>query len=202
VRTLNTAAEEFFASFNAAKRNLVVTGSPTKSDASRIIDNMDKLVTNYAKAMKAKPVQTQAAVTYYPGWVNTASDQRVYVGIVEIAQQIQESRRFLGGKSGIDWSNGKNGNWSYFDQSWIKEILYNVIQQKKEQLRTVSLIVQREGSSELTDIASEMLQNSIQGLGAIYDRCDYGAFKSCNNRNDRLAAILANRYGIKAIGGY
>ena len=106
----------------------------------------------------------------------------------------------MGGRSGIDWSQGKAGNWPYFDQGWIKKVLYDVIEQKRTQAGRVNQIVREEGSSELTSIVMQMLDNSISGLGALHDRADYGAFKAYNNRNDALASALANKYGIRAMG--
>lgn len=201
VNTLDTASKEFFDSFDKAKADLIVTGSPTRSDSSSATDNIYKLATNFAAASKPKPAPVvQSSGSYYPGWVNTASDRRVYSGIADIAQQIQESRRFLGGRSGIDWSQGKAGNRDYFSQSWIRTILNDVIQQKRAQLNTVAMIARQEGTSELTNIVTEMLQNTIYGLGALHDNSDYATFKSYNNRNDILAATLANRYGIRAMG--
>ena len=199
--TLKTAAEDFFRAYETAKSSLGTAGSPSRSEANDAIERIAKLVVNYnKKSVPARVVVATAPTVYYPSWVESPQDRQYYSGIEEIAQEIQESRRYMGSKSGIDWSQGKSGNWSYFDQTWIKNILTRVISQKYEQLRMLRNLEQYGEHSALAGIVSEMLQNGISGLEALRDDAEYGRFKAYNNRNDQLARILSSRYGIKAFG--
>lgn len=199
--TLKTAAEDFFRAYETAKSSLGAAGSPSRSEANDAIERIAKLVVNYSK--KSVPTRVVVATTpavYYPSWAESSQDRQYYSGIEQIAQEIQESRRYLGSKSGIDWSQGKAGNWSYFNQTWIKNILTRVISQKYDQLRTLQNLERYGEHSALTEIVREMLQNAISGLEALRNDADYNRFKAYNNRNDQLARVLSSRYGIKAFG--
>lgn len=199
--TLKTAAEDFFRAYEVVKSRTETVGSPSRSEANDAIERMAKLVGNYSKkSIPTQAVVTKTPVAYYPTWAVSSRDREFFSGIAKIAEEIQESRRYLGSKSGIDWNQGKAGNWSYFNQSWIRSILGRVIEDKRDQLRRVRELASYEGGGELAGIVEEMLVNAIVGLDALRSESDYGRFKSLNNRNDQLAQKLSTKYGIKAFG--
>lgn len=182
------------------QERLDVLSAPSKGNVSTAVDLADKLIINHQKLSTSKTVivYTERMASSYPTWVDTSAQRGAFDRVRQIAQEISQSRRYLGSKAGINWSNGKSGNWGYFEMPRIQDIFRAVLREKIRQRQEIEAIENIEGMDDLSYVVKSMLDNSINGFNSMIGRADYGAFSIYNQKNNALADTLKRRYGIVA----
>lgn len=130
----------------------------------------------------------------YPTYVVNAEQRTAFDTARRIARAYFSERHRLQGR--INWSHGKIGNWSYFQNPSVRSTLDNAISVRRNLLSDLQAVESVEGMTNLSLAIKQMLNNSIESLSALYVNQDYGRFKAINNRNDQIQVSVTRSLGI------
>lgn len=199
-QNIELAADEMLRSIDRAKSILDITGSPDSADVGKALDVTTKLASNFQKAGRSLAVGSGIKLvrTSYPTWVSSSEQRGAFDSVRQIAQDIVQTRRYLGSKAGINWSYGKQGYWDYFENPRFQQIFRTIREEKMRKLDELAAIENVEGMSELSGILRQMLQNSVNAMGALIGDANYSLFSQYNIDNNRLSEQLKRQYGIVA----
>lgn len=165
---------------------------PVPKRADEIIG---KLAKYYVPKPASQPATKVVVVSAYPSWINNAAQKQGYDSMSQLVSRYFAARLNLSRR--LNWTKAKQDPRSYFSYSDVRAILQSEMDIRRQMYNEVQSVKQIEGMSELGSQLETMLQNSFEGLKALYERGDYSSFKSYNNANDAISASIRKTFGIR-----